>query len=120
MDPQGFGGKGANQAVQAALLGAETAFVGKLGVDGTGDSTAENFAKHNIDVKQLCVGAVVVEALVWAANIARRFVVGTRSTRTTEAPSAVAPIMVDAEGTNCIIVVSGANMKLTVRRTRRC
>jgi len=39
----GFGGKGANQAVMAALLGAEVAFVGKIGDDIYGSQMRQNF-----------------------------------------------------------------------------
>jgi hypothetical protein len=39
----GFGGKGANQAVMASLLGADVAMVNCLGDDAYGDLTLENF-----------------------------------------------------------------------------
>ena len=39
----GFGGKGANQAVMAARLGARVAMVAKLGQDVFGQNTLENF-----------------------------------------------------------------------------
>ena len=40
----GFGGKGANQAVMARLLGAEVAMVNALGDDVFGEMTEANFA----------------------------------------------------------------------------
>ena len=42
---QGFGGKGANQAVMAARLGACTEIVTCVGNDGFGDETVANFAE---------------------------------------------------------------------------
>jgi ribokinase len=79
----GFGGKGANQAVAARLCGAEVFMVARVGSDLFGPATIENFRKHGIDpthVKQ-------VEGL----------------------SSGVAPIFVDPNGQNRILVVKGAN-----------
>jgi ribokinase len=78
----GFGGKGANQAVMAARLGARVAMVGALGDDVYADMTFDNLARQGID----------------AAHVAR--VAGS---------SGVAPIWVEPDGTNRIIVVGGAN-----------
>uniref|UniRef100_A0A3Q3DVC6 Ribokinase n=1 Tax=Hippocampus comes TaxID=109280 RepID=A0A3Q3DVC6_HIPCM len=44
----GFGGKGANQCVQAARLGAKTAMVAKVGNDSFGDSYIQNFKDNGI------------------------------------------------------------------------
>ena len=44
------GGKGANQAVATARLGAEVAFVAKLGHDANGDSTIAKLRSEGIDV----------------------------------------------------------------------
>jgi ribokinase len=79
----GFGGKGANQAVAARLCGAEVFMVARVGSDLFGPATIENFRKLGIDtthVKQ-------VEGL----------------------SSGVAPIFVEANGQNRILVVKGAN-----------
>jgi len=79
----GFGGKGANQAVAARLCGAEVFMVARVGSDLFGPATIENFRKQGIDpthVKQ-------VEGL----------------------SSGVAPIFVESNGQNRIIVVKGAN-----------
>jgi ribokinase len=79
----GFGGKGANQAVAARLCGAEVFMVARVGNDLFGPATIENFRKQGIDpthVKQ-------VEGL----------------------SSGVAPIFVDPNGQNRILVVKGAN-----------
>jgi len=45
----GFGGKGANQAIQAARLGATVAMIGRVGNDVFGPATIENFVKLNIN-----------------------------------------------------------------------
>jgi ribokinase len=81
----GFGGKGANQAVMAARLGARVAMVGALGDDVYAGMTFENLERQGVD----------------AAHVAR--VAGS---------SGVAPIWVEADGQNRIIVVAGANDKV--------
>ena len=78
----GFGGKGANQAVVAARFGARVAMVNTLGDDNHGDAYLERFASEGID---------------------------TSFVRRTSGSSGVAPIWVDARGTNRIIIVPGAN-----------
>ena len=82
----GFGGKGANQAVMASLLGVDVAMVNCLGDDAYGDMTLENLATLGID---------------------------TTHVHRTEGASGVAPIWVEAGGTNRIIIVPGANDALT-------
>jgi ribokinase len=84
----GYGGKGANQAVMAAKLGAEVTMVCKLGRDVFGEGTLENFRDHGVDT--------------------------THVTFTDEAFSGVAPIAVDPDGRNAIIIVTGANDLLSV------
>lgn len=79
----GFGGKGANQAVMAAKLGAITAMITKLGDDIFGKQTLENFQKIRIDTSNVFF--------------------------TKDAFSGVAPISVDQFGKNSIIIVTGAN-----------
>ncbi len=79
----GFGGKGSNQAVAARLCGAEVFMVARVGSDLFGPATIENFRKQGIDpthVKQ-------VEGM----------------------SSGVAPIFVEPNGQNRILVVKGAN-----------
>src|SRR5580700_3183193 len=79
----GFGGKGANQAVAARLCGAEVFMVARVGSDLFGPATIENFRKQGIDpthVKQ-------IQGL----------------------SSGVAPIFVEPNGQNRILVVKGAN-----------
>ncbi len=80
------GGKGANQAVAAARLGAEVRFVAKTGNDIFGKQALEGFKKEGIDT---------------------RFV-----TESTSAASGIALITVNAQGQNEIVVASGANMDL--------
>ncbi len=43
---QGFGGKGANQCVQAGRLGVRTGMVGRVGKDGFGKQTLANFTEQ--------------------------------------------------------------------------
>ena len=81
----GFGGKGANQAVVAARFGADVAMVNTLGEDGHGDAYLRQFAMEGID---------------------------TSFVRRVPGSSGVAPIWVDANGTNRIICVPGANDKV--------
>ncbi|MDW8320162.1 MAG: ribokinase [Armatimonadota bacterium] len=81
------GGKGANQAVAAARLGAHVTFVARVGNDLFGAHNLEGYQQEGIDC---------------------RFIV-----RDEESPSGVALIAVDAEGQNAIVVAPGANMRLT-------
>jgi ribokinase len=83
----GFGGKGANQAVAARLCGAEVVMVAKLGNDLFGEATVRNFKTLGIDATHV----TIVDGV----------------------SSGVAPIFVDAEGQNRILVVKGANDTLT-------
>src|SRR6478672_5940161 len=45
----GFGGKGANQAVAAALCGSSVSMIARLGDDLFGPATIENFKSRSID-----------------------------------------------------------------------
>jgi ribokinase len=83
----GFGGKGANQAVAARLCGAEVAMVARVGGDLFGPATVENFRRQGIDAAHV----KVVEG--WS--------------------SGVAPIFVEPNGQNRILVVKGANDAVT-------
>ncbi len=82
----GCGGKGANQAVAAAKLGADVLMVTKVGDDMFGDNTIRNFASFGIDTRH--VSKVVGKS------------------------SGVAPIMVEPSGENSILIVKGANADL--------
>ena len=82
----GFGGKGANQAVAARLCGAEVLMIAKVGRDLFGEATLKNFESFGIDTTHV------------------KFV--------EDAPTGVAPIFVEPNGQNRIIVVKGANDRL--------
>ena len=81
------GGKGGNQAVAAARLGAPTTFVGAIGDDEFGADARGGLEAEGVDVSALRV--VPGEA------------------------TGVAVILVDARGENVIAVASGANAALT-------
>jgi ribokinase len=51
----GFGGKGANQCVIAAKLGAHVAMVGAVGDDSFGRETIGNFTGLGVDISRLKV-----------------------------------------------------------------
>jgi len=82
------GGKGANQAVAAARLGSNVAFICKLGNDEFGKSAIQYYRNEGIDVRGV-------------------FVDNTAST-------GVAVITVNEDGENSIVVASGANNHLNV------
>jgi ribokinase len=81
------GGKGANQAVAAARLGAEATFVARLGADVFGDQSAASISAAGVDT-------------TWLA-------------RDPSHPTGVALIFVDAIGQNSIVVAPGANMAVS-------
>jgi ribokinase len=83
----GWGGKGANQAVAARLCGADVDMIARVGSDLFGPATIDNFKAQGI-------GAEFVRVVEGAS-------------------SGVAPIFVDPNGENRIIVVKGANDRLT-------
>ncbi|MFI0240169.1 ribokinase [Streptomyces sp. NPDC016845] len=80
------GGKGANQAVAAAKLGARTALLGRVGDDGHGTLLRESMESAGVDTSGVLVGG---------------------------APTGVALITVDPSGDNSIVVSPGANGRLT-------
>lgn len=86
-----FGGKGANQAVMASILGSQVGFINCLGKDVYGDSYRENLEKYDIDLTYLSEG---------------------------ESPTGVATILVEPDGTNRIVIVPGANFELTPKAAR--
>ena len=83
----GYGGKGANQAVMAAKLGALVTMVTKLGRDVFGEGTLKNYRTQGIDTSHVLFDDVL--------------------------SSGVAPIFVDDHAKNFIVIVPGANMGLS-------
>ncbi len=83
---QHHGGKGGNQAVAAARLGAATAFVGAVGDDTFGAEARAALEAEGIDLAAV---------------------------RTLPEPTGVALILVDGRGENVIAVASGANAHVT-------
>lgn len=82
----GFGGKGANQAVAASRLGARVAMLTCVGNDNFGVETRANFVANHIDISGVLTG---------------------------HQSNGVAPIFVESNGDNRILVVQGANTELT-------
>ena len=87
----GFGGKGANQAVMAGLLGADVYMISCLGNDIFGDSTINNFIENNVNVDHI---------------------------QRVKVSSGVAPIWVNAKGENKIIVIPGANNEIDPNKAK--
>ena len=85
----GPGGKGSNQAVAAARLGARVSFICKLGRDNFGDLARRTYAEDNVDT---------------------RFVFETCD----HATGGAAIILDEVSGENAIVVVPGSCFKLTV------
>ncbi len=83
-----IGGKGSNQAIAAARLGANVTTIGRLGADLFGDTLMAAQAEEGI-----CTDYVI---------------------RDTEDGTGVASILIDADGDNSIVLVPQANMGLTV------
>ncbi len=82
----GDGGKGGNQAVMAARLGAAVTIVTRVGIDAFGDRAVANYASRGLD---------------------GRFVF-----RDAQLATGVASIFVDDAAQNCIAIVPGANAAL--------
>jgi ribokinase len=83
----GYGGKGANQAVMAARMGAQVSMVTQVGRDVFGEGTLRNYQEQGIDTTHVLFD----DALF----------------------SGVAPIFVDDRAQNFIVIIPGANMGLT-------
>ncbi|MEM0955524.1 MAG: ribokinase [Pseudomonadota bacterium] len=82
----GCGGKGANQAVAASLLGSDVMMMARLGDDAFADNTLANFRSFGVNTD--CVEKVPGVS------------------------SGVAPIWVDADSQNRILIIPGANKHL--------
>jgi ribokinase len=81
------GGKGANQAVAAARLGAEVTMIGRVGDDDFGRAQLRNLGELGIDTTHVIVDP--------------------------EVATGIALITLDASGQNSIVLAPGANMRLT-------
>ena len=81
-----IGGKGANQAVAAARLGARVKFVGCVGDDANGALAAAALAAQGVDIAHL--------------------------RRVNGVPTGIAIVLTDAHGENCIALDAGANQRL--------
>ena len=80
------GGKGANQAVAAARMGADVQFISKIGTDIFGKQSIKGYKDEGINVDKIFIDE--------------------------SAPSGIALISVDGVGENSILVAPGANSNL--------
>lgn len=80
------GGKGANQAIAASRAGGRVEFLGAVGTDVFAARLRDTLEESGVDTARL---------------------------RTVEGPSGVASIVVDGSGENTIIIVGGANARMT-------
>ena len=80
------GGKGANQAVAAARLGASVSMLGRVGKDNFGDFLLENLKSNKVDTKLV---------------------------QRDDASTGTAIIVVDSDGQNSIVLSAGANGKVS-------
>jgi ribokinase len=80
------GGKGANQAVAAARLGADVSMLGRVGKDNFGDFLLDNLKANHVD---------------------------SRLVQRDEASTGAAIIVVDSNGQNSIVLSPGANGKVS-------
>jgi len=89
-----YGGKGSNQAVGCARLGAHVSFVARIGTDPFGEMALGLYRDQGIDI--------------------------THVKRTANAPTGVGFIIVEAAGHNCITIDPGANELLTCADIGQC
>ncbi len=87
------GGKGANQAVIAAKLGARVTMITRLGRDYPGEIILKNYREMGVDTRYIFFDE--------------------------ESSSGVAPILVDDQGRNLLVYIPGANSKLSPEDARR-
>ena len=78
------GGKGANQAVSAARLGAKVSMIGRVGSDGFGRQVLRNLESESINTEMV--------------------------TEDSDTNTGIALITIDSQSRNTIVVSSGANM----------
>ncbi len=85
---QFLGGKGANQAVASIRSGADTNFLGRVGMDAFGDQMIQRLTKEDINTSRMI--------------------------KDPREKSGVAFILIDSQGENMISVAPGANKNLSV------
>ncbi|KAA5547259.1 ribokinase [Roseiconus nitratireducens] len=90
---QGMGGKGANQAVAAARLGADVTFVACVGNDAFGTEAIRQYQADGINTDY--------------------------TRQDNDNPTGTAAIVVDDQAENCIIVIPGANASLSAADVRK-
>lgn len=87
------GGKGANQAVGLARLGAKTKLIGKVADDANGHKLLENLQKNNVNISDISL---------------------------TGSQTGLAAIIIDGEGRNRIVVYEGANSEINADEAADC
>ena len=108
----GFGGKGANQAVMAGILGDSTAMITKVNPnDAFGKEMKQNFLDNGVSVDH---GAPLRCPASLSSADALTVSFDATVLETDAAPTGASAIHVDADGNNQIAVVMGANNELTV------
>jgi ribokinase len=88
------GGKGANQALQAARLGARVRMVGRVGRDPLGELVVGSLTAAGVDI-----GGVAADG---------------------KETTGLATILIERSGTNRIVVAPGANERLSPEDVERC
>lgn len=84
-----FGGKGGNQALAAAKLGANVAIAGRAGSDGFGDVIRQKLQSHGVDLSLL---------------------------QRDDGPSGMSVAIVDSNGDYGAVIVSAANLELDAEK----
>ena len=86
------GGKGGNQAVMAARLGATVTMVGRVGADPFGQQLLDALREQGVGIEHVGIDSTL--------------------------PTGVAGILVDDDARNCILVAAGANGSVTPDHVR--
>ncbi|MFP7695877.1 ribokinase [Trueperella sp. LYQ143] len=87
------GGKGANQAVAAGIMGTPAIMIGAIGADDNGRFVTAELEKRHVDLQHVI---------------------------TTESPTGSAYVTVSDSGKNSIVVVRGANAEVIPERLTQC
>lgn len=86
---EGGGGKGSNQAITAACLGADVTFIGRIGKDKYGDDALSMYKRYGVSSEYISVDKT--------------------------AHTGISVILIDDTGANLISVVPGANFNLSMQ-----